>query len=403
MIAGETRFEVEGKVMSAGKSGVIPFVDLAMQYQSIAEEVKAAMQAVLDRGDYILGKDVDLFEKEFAAYCEADYCVGLDNGMSALELALKALGIGPGDEVIAPANTFIATVLSITNAGATPVLVDHDPLTYTIDPQAIERALTPATRAIMPVHLYGQSADMDPIMEIARARNLFVVEDACQAHGARYKGRRVGSIGDAAAFSFYPGKNLGGYGDGGALTTNSAKINDKIRLLRNYGSVVKYHHLEKGGNRRLDTLQAAILRVKLKHLDNWNAARRANAAYYNEALADMGLDLPETADYAEHVWHLYVVRSKHREALKTHLSNNNVSVGLHYPTPIHQQPAYADLGYQNGDFPLSESYAQQMLSLPMYAELTKEHIDTIAHHTDHFMASMLTVDSPARVPTEVAG
>lgn len=373
--------------MSTPQSGVIPFVDLAAQYESLRAEIGASMQAVLDKGDYILGRDVEAFEKEFAAFTEVEHCVGLDNGMSALELGLKAVGVGPGDEVIAPANTFIATVLSITNAGATPVLVDHDPETYTIDPKAIERALTPNTKAIMPVHLYGQCADMDAIMEIARARNLKIVEDACQAHGARYKGKRAGSFGDAAAFSFYPGKNLGGYGDGGALTTNNVKVADKIKMLRNYGQAYKYHHVEKGGNRRLDSLQASILRVKLRHLESWNAARRANAARYNTALAGLGLELPQTAAGCDHVWHLYVIRTSQRDALKQHLTDHGVTVGLHYPTPIHMQPAYTDLGYKQGDFPLSERYATEILSLPMYAELTASQIDKVAHDVRAFVGA----------------
>jgi dTDP-4-amino-4,6-dideoxygalactose transaminase len=363
--------------------GNIPFVDLATQYRAIEDDIKKAIHAVLDRGDYILGRDVDAFEKEYAAFSEVEHCVGLDNGMSALELALRALEIGPGDEVIAPANTFIATVLCISGAGAAPVLVDCDPVTHTIDVAAIERAITPRTKAIMPVHLYGQPADMDPIMALARKHKLVVVEDSCQAHGARYKGVRCGSIGDAAAFSFYPGKNLGGYGDGGALTTNNAKIAEKVRLYRNYGSVVKYQHLERGGNRRLDSVQAAILRVKLPYLAGWNAGRRENAARYHTLLAGSGLTLPETAAYSEHVWHLYVVRAgEKREALKQAMTEAGVSVGLHYPTPVHLQPAYAELGHKRGDFPISEQVAGDMLSLPMFAELTgaqQQHIADVAH------------------------
>ena len=368
----------------------VPFVDLAAQYRPIEAEIKQAIDNVLQRGDYILGKDVDLFEQEYARYCEAEHCVGLDNGMSALEFALKALGVGPGDEVIAPANTFIATVLCISASGATPILVDVDPDTSTIDVKAIENALTPRTRAIMPVHLYGQPADMDPIMEIARQRDLFVVEDACQAHGARYKGKRVGALGHASAFSFYPGKNLGAYGDAGALVTNDKRLADKVRMLRNYGQREKYNHVEVGYNRRLDTMQAAILRVKLPHLDDWNAARRACAAHYNLLLRESAVGLPKAADYAEHVWHLYVVRAQdqaQRDALRDHLSACGVSVGLHYPTPIHLQPAYQDLGYHRGDFPISEHLALTGLSLPMFAELS----DTMQTYVaEQVLAAQLT-------------
>jgi len=374
----------------------IPFVDLAAQYQAIKTDIQAALNDVLERGDYILGKDVEVFEQAFASYCEAEQCVGLDNGMSALELALKALGVGPGDEVIAPANTFIATVLSISASGARPVLVDVNPDTASIDPQKIEGALTPRTRAIIPVHLYGQPADMDPILEIAATRHLFVVEDACQAHGARYKGRRVGAIGRAGAFSFYPGKNLGAYGDGGALVTNDHRLANKVRMLRNYGQREKYNHVTAGYNRRLDTMQAAVLRVKLPHLDAWNAARCAHAARYNQLLGESGLHLPQPASYAAHVWHLYVVRAHdqvERDALRHHLSARGVSVGLHYPTPIHLQPAYQDLGYQHGDFPISEHLAQIGLSLPMFAELT----DTMLRHiaSEAISALPLATASPA--------
>ena len=360
----------------------IPFVDLAAQYRGIEADVKAAMNEVLQRGDYILGRDVDLFEQEFARYCEAEHCVGLDNGMSALEFALKALGVGPGDEVIAPANTFIATILCISASGATPVLVDVNPDTSTIDPEAIEHALTPRTRAIMPVHLYGQPADMDPILDIARTLDLFVVEDACQAHGARYKGKRVGTLGHASAFSFYPGKNLGAYGDAGAFVTNDKRLADKVRMLRNYGQREKYNHVEVGYNRRLDTLQAAILRVKLPYLDAWNAARRACAAQYNSLLRESALSLPHTAAYAEHVWHLFVVRAQDqakRDALRDHMSASGVSVGMHYPTPIHLQPAYQDLGYHRGDFPISEHQARTGLSLPMFAELSDDMLSCVAN------------------------
>jgi dTDP-4-amino-4,6-dideoxygalactose transaminase len=347
----------------------IPFVDLQTQYQSLKPEMDAAVLAVMQRGDFVLGGAVTEFERAFAEYCGAPHCVGVDSGYSALELIVRAYDIGPGDEIIAPANTFIATTLAISNTGATPVLVDCDPETYNIDVTQIEAAITPRTKAIMPVHLYGQTADMDAILAIARKRGLYVFEDAAQAAGARYKGRRAGSLGDAAGFSFYPGKNLGAYGDGGAVTTHSAEIAEKIRLLRNIGQKVKYYHEVKGFNNRLDTMQAAVLKVKLPHLDDWNASRRRAAATYADLLADLPLVMPSTADYAEHIFHLYVVRVSNREALMDHLRSKGIASGLHYPIPIHLQPAYSELGYSRGDFPVTEAYADTIVSLPIYPEL----------------------------------
>jgi dTDP-4-amino-4,6-dideoxygalactose transaminase len=298
-----------------------------------------------------------------------DYGVGVDSGTSALELALRAYEIGPGDEVITAANTFIATVLAISYTGATPVLVDIDPESYNLDPARVEQVITSRTKAIVPVHLYGQPADMDPIVEIARRHHLVVIEDAAQAHGARYKGRRAGSLGDAAAFSFYPAKNLGAYGDGGMVVTNDSKIADSLRMLRNYGQSKKYHHQLKGFNRRLDTLQASVLRVKLKYIDQWNAARRRHARLYNKGLNESGLILPIEAEGSDSVFHLYVVRTDQREQLQRGLQQEGISTGIHYPIPIHLQPAYEDLGYQRGDFPITEQFAEQILSLPMYPEL----------------------------------
>lgn len=356
----------------------IPFVDLKAQYAALGPEIDQAMNRVMDRMDFILGQDVDLFEQEFATYCDADFAVGIDSGTSALELILRAYGIGQGDEAITVANTFIATVLAISYVGATPVLVDADPNTYTIDVAKIEAAITPKTKAIMPVHLYGQPADMDPIMALAEKHNLVVVEDACQAHGARYKGRRCGSLGHAAAFSFYPGKNLGAYGDGGAVVTSDPKIIEDIKMLRHYGQKEKYNHLLRGFNRRLDTLQAAILRVKLQHLEEANQARRHNAQLFNQRLADSGLTLPQEASYAESVYHLFVVRTEDREGLSNDLRSKGIATGIHYPIPIHILPAYEDLGYKKGDFPVSEQYASEILSLPMYPELTAEMIHYVA-------------------------
>jgi dTDP-4-amino-4,6-dideoxygalactose transaminase len=356
----------------------IPFVDLAAQYAGIEGEINAALEQALSRTDFILGRDVTLFEEEFAAFCEVEHAIGVDSGTSALELCLRAFGIGPGDEVITAANTFIATALSISYTGATPVLVDVNPDNYTIDVSRLEDAITERTRAIMPVHLYGQPADMDPIMEIARKHGLVVIEDACQAHGARYKGKRAGSMGHAAAFSFYPAKNLGAYGDGGAVVTNDEEIYRSVRMLRDYGQTEKYHHILRGYNRRLDTLQAACLRVKLKYLDSWNAARGQHAARYNRLLAGTRLVTPVEMDYAQSVWHLYVVRLGDRSVLKARLADRGIATGIHYPVPIHLQQAYSDLGYARGSFPVTEDHAGQILSLPMYAELTPEMVEYVA-------------------------
>ena len=357
------------------KRSQIPFVDLAAQYTILADEINAAMANVLRSTSFILGQDVDLFEQEFAAFCEAEYAIGVDSGTSALELLLRAYDIGAGDEVITVANTFIATTLAISYTGATPVLVDIDPKTYNIDVSQIEDTITPRTKAIMPVHLYGQPADMDSILAIAGRHDLLVIEDACQAHGARYRDRRAGSLGHAAAFSFYPGKNLGAYGDGGIVVTNDEHVADTVRMLRNYGQREKYHHLIRGFNRRLDTLQAAILRVKLRYLEEANAARRQHAKLYSELLADLPVAIPVEADFAESVYHLYVIRTENRADLASHLRDKGIASGTHYPVPIHLHPAYQDLGYGEGDIPISECYAEQMLSLPMYPELTEDMIE----------------------------
>lgn len=362
----------------------VPFVDLAAQYATIGAEIEAATAKVLQKTDFILGQAVDLFEAEYAAFCEAEYAVGVDTGTSALELILRAYDIGPGDEVITVANTFIATAFAISYAGATPVLVDIDPQTYTMDVSQIEEAITPRTKAIMPVHLYGQVADMDPILEIAQRHNLIVIEDACQAHGARYKGKCAGSLGHAAAFSFYPAKNLGAYGDGGMVVTNDEQVAQAIKMLRHYGQSEKYHHVLQGFNRRLDTLQAAILRVKLQYLAEANAARRQHAESYNELLAKSGLILPVEADYAESVYHLYVVRTENRAALAAYLQEKGIATGIHYPIPVHLQPAYKYLGYTEGDFPVTESYAEQILSLPMYPELSKTLVEYVAQAIEDF-------------------
>lgn len=364
----------------------IPFVDLKAQYRTIEGEVNAAIAQVLQNADFILGSAVDAFEAEFAAYCDTDYAIGVDSGYSALELILRAYEIGAGDEVIAPANTFVATVLAVSNCGATPVLVDADPVTYNLDPAKIEAAITEKTRAIMPVHLYGQPADMDAVMAIARKHGLRVIEDAAQGHGGYYRGRRVGSLGDAAGFSFYPGKNLGAYGDGGAVTTNDPDLADKIRLLRNLGQRVKYQHEIKGFNRRLDTLQAAVLRVKLPYLDGWNAARRQAAATYAHHLAGLPLVTPACPADIEPVYHLYVIRTQQREMLQQRLKEANIATGLHYPTPIHLQGSYRELGHTAGDFPVTEQLAGEILSLPMYPELTADAVAYVAETIEQFVS-----------------
>ncbi|CUS03412.2 Pleiotropic regulatory protein [Candidatus Promineifilum breve] len=378
----------------------IPFVDLRSQYRQIQQEVDPAVLAVMQRGDFILGGAVTEFEREFAAYCGVAHCVGVDSGYSALELIVRAYDIGPGDEVITAANTFIATTLAISNAGATPVLVDCDPLTYNIDATQIEAAITPRTKAIMPVHLYGQMADMDAIRAIARKHNLLVFEDAAQASGARYKGRMAGSLGDAAGFSFYPGKNLGAYGDGGAVTTNDPAIAEKIRLLRNIGQKVKYYHEVKGFNNRLDTIQAAVLRVKLPHLNDWNAGRRRAAATYAALLADLPLVTPTTADYAEHIFHLYVIRMADRDALMEELKGKGIASGLHYPIPIHLQPAYAELGYRRGDFPVTEAYAEEIVSLPIFPELDDEKVAYVAEAVRAFVLARAAEKMPEAVAAD---
>ena len=354
----------------------VPFLDLKAQLATIRPQVDAAVASVLDNGHFILGEEVSAFEEEFAAFCGTRECVGVDSGISALELALRAAGIGLGDEVVTVAHTFIATVSAISFSGATPVLVEVNPETYLMDPAMLEAAITPRTRAIVPVHLYGQTVDMDPLMRLAERHHLFVLEDACQAHGARYKGRRAGSLGHAAAFSFYPGKNLGAAGDGGALTTDDRELAERVRMLRNYGQKVKYHHDMLAFNRRLDSLQAAILRVKLRRLDEWNAARRHVAAAYTTRLADLPVRLPVVGEQNEPVWHLYVIRAADREILQQRLEAAGIGTGLHYPVPIHRQKAYPE--FAGLSFPISEGIAAQCLSLPMFAEMTNAQIEAVA-------------------------
>ncbi len=348
----------------------IPLVDLKAQYATIKPEIDAAMQRVVNNTSFILGKEVAEFEKNFAAFCHAEHCVGTDSGTAALHLALIILGVKAGDEVITTTHTFIATAEVISLIGAKPVLVDIDPRTYNIDPTKIEAAITPRTRAIIPVHLYGQPAEMDAIMEIARKHNLRVIEDAAQAHGAEYRGRRAGTIGDVACFSFYPGKNLGAYGDAGALVTNDAALADHARMLRDHGRSEKYAHKLVGYGYRLDALQAAILGAKLPHLDAWNARRREIADYYTELLTNTDIVTPYVPPHIQPIYHIYCIRSKNRDGLKQHLKARGIETGIHYPIPLHLQPVYQNLAYNAGDFPETEKAANEILSLPMYPELT---------------------------------
>lgn len=357
---------------------MIPLVDLKANFRTIREEVRAAVDAVLDSGHYVLGPDVSALEQEFATYVQAPHAVAVNTGTSALHLALLAAGVGPGDEVITVPFTFVATVAAIRYAGARPVLVDVDPATRTLDPRHLAGALTPRTKAIMPVHLHGHPADMDPILAFAREHGLQVIEDAAQAHGTEYRGRRAGSLGGFAGFSFYPGKNLGACGEGGLVTTSDAACAERLRLLRDWGQDRKYHHRELGYNYRLDTLQAAILRVKLRRLEEWTEARRAHARRYDELLRDRPVGLPTEAPWARHVYHVYAVETDERAAMAERLQAAGVQTGMHYPIPVHLQPAFADLGYSRGDFPVSERLAERVLSLPMYPELTAEQIERVA-------------------------
>jgi len=355
----------------------IPFVDLKAQYSAIREDVLEALSAVLDNMELVLGPNVRAFESEFAEYCHAQHALGLASGTDALVLALRACGVGPGDEVITASNSFIATAEAIVLLGAVPVFVDVDPGTFTLDPSCLEAAISHQTRAIVPVHLYGQMADMDAIMRIARRHGLAVVEDACQAHGAEDRGRRAGSIGDAAAFSFYASKNLGAYGDAGAITTNSAAIAEKIRILRDHGSARKYEHLEMGVNSRLDEVQAAVLRVKLKLLDGWNERRIAHALAYDSLLADVDVIRPSVRVDAKHVYHLYVVQTDDRDRVRTALADRGIATGVHYPIPIHQQPACHGVGRVVSELRVTESQAHRILSLPMFAELEQAQVEYV--------------------------
>jgi len=351
----------------------VPFVDLATQYAAIRGEVLPAMEEVLESAAFVLGPHVVAFEQHFAAYIGARYCVGVESGTAALKLALAGLGIGPGDEVVLPANTYIASALAISAVGATPLPVDVDDA-YGLDPNAFEAAITPRTKAVMPVHLYGQAVPMRPILEVAERYGLRVVEDACQAHGAKIDGRRAGAIGDAGCFSFYPGKNLGAYGDGGAIVTNDERLYERLLLERDFGQKKKYEHLIKGDNCRLDAIQAAVLDVKLRYLDEWNERRRDHAALYDALLAIAGFETPKNRNAEGHVYHLYVTQVRDRDRVRDELASRGIATGIHYPVPIHLQPAYADLGILPGRFPVTETAARRTLSLPMYPELEASQI-----------------------------
>jgi dTDP-4-amino-4,6-dideoxygalactose transaminase len=354
----------------------VPFLDLHAAYLELKSEVDLAIARVIDSGFYILGPEVEAFEEEWASYCFASHAVGVGNGLDALNLALRALDIGPGDEVIVPTNTYIATWLAVSAVGATPVPVEPNTSTYNIDPALIPAAITPRTKALLPVHLYGQPADLDPILEIARTHNLYVVEDAAQAHGARYKGRRIGSHGDVVCWSFYPGKNLGALGDGGAITTNRVDLADRIRVLRNYGSRVKYNNEVEGINSRLDPLQAAVLRQKLCVLDEWNDRRRNIASQYLEELARIGLTLPVVPPWAESVWHLFVVRHSQRDLIQQQLSDAGIGTLIHYPIPPHQQQCYAHK-HSNSIYPNATLLSREVLSLPLGPHLEMSQVNKV--------------------------
>ncbi len=363
----------------------IPLVDLKVSYEPLKEQIFKAWEEALGGMRLFLGPNVQAFEQDFSKYCGVSHAIGVSDGTNAVHLALRACGIGPGDEVITVSYTFIATTEAILLAGATPVFVDINPDTFAIDVSQVENRITPKTRAILPVHLYGQCVDMDPLMEIARKHNLFVIEDACQAHGAEYKGRKAGSLGHIAAFSFYFTKNLGAYGEGGMVTTSSDDLARKVRLLRDHGSEKRYYHECLGWNARLDELQAAVLRIKLPHLDEWNAQRREAAQQYTEAFKSLDLIAPFEAPFNLHVYHLYVIRTPHRDVLRKFLADNGVGTGIHYPVPNHLQQSFKDLGYSSGSLPVTEAVSNEILSLPMYGGITSEQVERVASLTQSFV------------------
>jgi dTDP-4-amino-4,6-dideoxygalactose transaminase len=355
----------------------IPFVDLKSLHREIKDDLREVFDRVLDNSTFVLGPEVQRFEQEFAAYCGTEHCVAVNTGTAAIHLALAALSIGPGDEVITVPHTFIATAEAITAVGAKPVFIDINPVSFTMDPSLLEAAITRKTRAIIPVDLYGQVADMDPILEIANRHGVPVIEDACQAHGAEYRGRKAGAFGVAGCFSFYPGKNLGACGEGGAVTTNDADLAQRICLWRDHGSSKRYEHIFPGLNMRMEGIQGGILSVKLKYLDRWNDQRRQAAAAYDKALADTDIKVPTEMDYGRHVYHLYVIQSENRDALRQQLSDAGIESGLHYPTPLHLQEAYRFLGYKQGDFPVTERVKSRILSLPMYPGIDPKAVERV--------------------------
>jgi dTDP-4-amino-4,6-dideoxygalactose transaminase len=363
---------------------VIPFVDLKAQYLSIKDEINDAVATVLEGCQFILGEEVESFEREFASYCRVEHALGVNSGTSALHLALLAAGVGPGDEVITVTFTFVATAAAIRYAGARPVFVDVTPGSYTMDPSQVERAITSRTKTIIPVHLYGQCADMEPILEIARRHGLIVIEDAAQAHGAEYRGRRAGSFGDLACFSFYPGKNLGATGEGGAVVTNNSEYAEKIGVLRDHGQSRKYCHDVLGYNYRLEGIQGAVLRVKLRHLDDWNRARREHALKYRSLLADARVRLLEERAYGKSVHHIFPVFTAERDRLQQHLTSRGIATGIHYPIPVHMQKAFGDPSWTAGSLPHSERASKETLSLPMFAELSDDAISAIADSIHQF-------------------
>jgi dTDP-4-amino-4,6-dideoxygalactose transaminase len=376
------------------RSSQVPFLDLRAAYEELKAEVDDAVSRVLGSGYYLLGKELEAFEKEFAEYLDVRHCVAVGSGLDALHLALRALEVGQGEEVLVPSNTYIATWLAVSYAGAVPVPVEPDERTYNIDPGKLEAAITDRTRGIIPVHLYGQPADMDPILEVARKHNLWVLEDAAQAHGASYKGKRVGGLGDIAGWSFYPGKNLGAFGDGGAVTTNNGEFADRVRVLRNYGSRTKYFNEVRGFNSRLDEIQAAVLRVKLKHLDEWNRRRRNIAELYRRELEGCNLILPYVPEWAEPAYHLFVVRSGQRDALQQYLETQGIGTLIHYPVPPHLQQAYCEIGLAAGTLPISERIHQEVLSLPIGPHVTEAQVETVTRAVCEFCQGNLSSKPP---------
>lgn len=365
---------------------MIPFLELKTQFQAIEPEVRAAIDRVLARGWYVLGEEGAAFERAFAAHIGIEHAIGVNSGTDAIGLALRALGVGPGDEVITAANTCVPTAVGIMSTGATLVPADVDPQYLTLDAKSVAAMITPKTRAIVPVHLYGHPCDLDPVLALARERNLVVVEDCAQAHGAQYRGKKCGTIGDAAAFSFYPSKNLGAFGDGGAVVTGDPEVAARLRRLRFYGQADRYHHVEQGVNSRLDEMQAAILAAKLLHLNAWNTARRERALRYVDRLRHTRAQMPAQAPWGESCWHLFVLRTPERDKLRGHLTARGIATEIHYPVPLHMQPCYAPLGYQEGRFPIAERACREVLSLPLYPELSLAAVDEVCAAIEDYFA-----------------